>query len=356
MTNIILYTVDCLRVDAVNEKLTPNIMKLAEEGVTFTNAFTCSGYTGYSCASIMSGLLPHCHGYDWVDNKIRGDVRLLPEILSSSGYKTFGLVGVDLIIGSMQGFDRGFGEFKVMVDWVDEALNIIEGEDDFFLWGHYFDIHNVFGNDAYDFHVKEMDDRLIGKTVASLGDKIDDTLIVVTADHGEGLNAHGFLGHDSPYDEVVRIPLVFRGKGVDVGRVERNLVRSIDVAPTILELVGLDMGGEVDGMPVLPSTPRNNEAYFYNIYFEDERGYRCLRRGKWKLIEFFFKDDESRYELYDIPSDLQEADDVASKHPDVVEELKERLSSILGSGVKSDKVSEVEEKEIRERLRGLGYM
>jgi arylsulfatase A-like enzyme len=191
-------------------------------------------------------------------------------------------------------------------------------------------------NALYDGEVRVFDD-LLGRWVRRLEELglLDDTLIVVLADHGEELLERGHVGHCSCnlkgtlYDECIRIPLILRLPGkLPAGRVVRRQVSQIDVMPTVLELAGLPIPQFVEGISLLPLILGQTERFRQEAFAEttpagwqslpgDDREIWCVRTERWKLI---LNTDAAgrarRFELYDLAADPGETRNLyAPGHP-----------------------------------------
>ena len=194
-------------------------------------------------------------------------------------------------------------------------------------------------NALYDGEVRVFDD-LVGRWVRKLEQLglLEDTLVVILADHGEELLERGHVGHCSCnlkgtlYDECIRIPLILRlpGKLPAGGRVRRQ-VSQIDIMPTLLELAGLGLPDYVEGSSLLPLIRGETDLFREEAFAEttpagwqslpgDDREIWCLRTEQWKLILNTDSAGRSRrYELYDLAADPGETRDLYSPgHPAVM--------------------------------------
>ena len=212
-------------------------------------------------------------------------------------------------------------------------------------------------------------DRGIGVLLAELDalGRAGDTLVVFTADHGEEFLAHGWLGHTRTlYQELVRVPLIARGPGVPAGRVVREPVSLVSLAPTLLEWLGLehrDRGFHGDSLaPLLrgEAPERSGAVAFTEVDFvgrqrRDKDAHKKAVTGeRWKLIR---DDVTGRVELYDLEVDPDELDDVADARPEVVAELLSALElhlAALGAGAAHAEETELSAEELAE-LSALGY-
>jgi len=211
----------------------------------------------------------------------------------------------------------------------------------------------------YDGEVRTVDDQ-IGQYVEALERLgiLDDTLLIVTSDHGEELLERGNVGHSSCslsgtlYEEVIRVPLILRyPAALPRGKRITTQVSQIDIMPTIFDLLGLPMPAEAQGHSFSPLIQDRDTKVAEETFAEtlpcgwqalkdDHRRIWCLRTPKWKLIfNDFAPQFECTYELYDLESDPGEKDNVVDQHCRVAEELKPRLHAWMntekGPGLKS---------------------
>lgn len=196
---------------------------------------------------------------------------------------------------------------------------------------------------------------------------LDETVIVVTADHGEELGDRGRWGHrETLYDENVLVPLVMRlPSRIPPGTVVREQVRLADVVPTILSLLGirdselsrdeekLTVGEARDLTPLLADSPREDlpSIAFGELYGKLE----FARTATWKLIRQ--EGDRMRVELYDLVADPAEANDIAGEHPEVVRELSAQLDAWRRRSELGNHTGSVQPPEAGlDQLRALGYI
>jgi len=199
----------------------------------------------------------------------------------------------------------------------------------------------------YDGAVRCFDDWM-RETMARLEEigVLDDTLIVLFADHGEELLERGHVGHSSCnlvgtlYDEALMVPLIMRyPKGLPAGKVVSNQVSQIDIMPTVFELLGLRMPEPVDGaslMPLIQGRTREfrDEAYAqvppagWQQLWGDERHIWCIRTPEWKLIfNAEGPDAPGRYELYNLRNDPGERQNLFEREPEIARRLKAKLEA-----------------------------
>jgi arylsulfatase A-like enzyme len=175
----------------------------------------------------------------------------------------------------------------------------------------------------YDGEVRVFDD-FVGKLVNKLEELgiLDNTLIIIVADHGEELFERGHVGHSSTnlmgtlYEESIRVPLIMRyPEALPYGKVIHNQVSQIDIMPTIFEILNLPIPEFMDGQSLLSLINGKTESFREECYAEttpagwqslrrDEREIWCLRTEQWKLILYTNRSGTSvEYELYDLKND-----------------------------------------------------
>lgn len=400
--NIVLFTIDTLRADHLEcygyeSVKTPNINRLAAEGVRFADFISQAPLTLPSHCSIFTGTYPLFHGVR--DN---GGFYLDPknitlaEILKENGYRTGAFVGafvLDSRWGLDQGFDYYFDNFdltkykRVSLDAVqrrgDEVLREAkrwieaEPEDKFFAWIHLYDPHTPYDPPEpfksqyqgrrfglYDGEIAYVD-QLIGEFLEFMQGRglLEKTLVILTADHGESLgehkeSAHGFF----IYDAVLRIPLIIRfpqnhgRRGVVVS----TPAQSIDLMPTILSLISCSIPSQVQGRNLLPllagRKPGNQPAYsetFYPRYHYGWSELRSIRLGNLKYIA------APRPELYDLTRDPQEINNLYPGQKTLAERLNRELEKLVkkySSPAAAAAVVENIDHESLVKLQTLGYI
>src|SRR4029077_1081697 len=147
-----------------------------------------------------------------------------------------------------------------------------------------------------------------------------------TADHGEAFMEHGFIEHTAClHGEVLRVPLIICGPGLDRAKRIRAKVRSIDIMPTLLDVCGITPRNEIFGVSLLPwITGKSSHDLLAASETERRGGQTALSDGRYKIIR---QHSENRFELYDIAADRAETTDLAATSPEVLDMMKWKLRS-----------------------------
>jgi arylsulfatase A-like enzyme/Tfp pilus assembly protein PilF len=392
--NVVVVTLDTLRADRLGcygfrGVETPNIDAVASEAVLFEQATSTAPITLVSHTSIFTGLIPPHHGVR--DNGgffVEESTTTLAERLKDAGWTTGAFVGA-WVLDSRWGLDQGFDVYSDKFDLskykvvnlgtvqkkgdevMDLALAWLEGvkAKRFFAWVHLYDPHAPYeppepflsrypgqpyvGEVAYTDHV-------VGRLVAWLkgAGLWDRTLLVLLADHGESLGEHGEKAHTFfVYDATQHVPLIVRTPWGDRGR-NRSQVSTVDVMPTVLDLVGLPPQPAIDGRSLArlvlhpaASAPEvaYSETYFPRFHYGWQH-LRAVRDGKWKYIE------APTPELYDVRQDPGETRNVRAAFVRQAEDLRARLESLAGSGAQAAPDEASLDPETLQRLAALGYV
>jgi arylsulfatase A-like enzyme/tetratricopeptide (TPR) repeat protein len=365
--NVLLITMDTTRADHLGcyghrGVETPVIDGLAREGVLFANAFTSSPSTLPGHATILTGLYPYRHGARANGTyRLAGEHTTLAEVLRAAGYATGAFVSA-YVLDSRFGLDQGFDVYdddlsqgvkysehmfrERPAQYASEAaLSWLETLDEgtFFAWVHYFDPHapyfppepfrSTYATRPYDGEIAYMD-REIGALLSGLAEqgRLDETLIVVASDHGEGLGEHGEETHSLlVYDATLHTPLIISppaGRPGPRGTVIDRQVSNVDIVPTILDLLGIDGGVPFDGAS-LAAAP---QAHDDSIYAET---ISTLVLHGWSPL-FAVRRQDAKYihaprpELYDLAVDPRELDNVFTQRPEPAAALSRVLDEHIG--------------------------
>ncbi len=391
--NVLLVTIDTLRADHVGaygapDVATPSLDALAAEGVRFASAFSSAPVTLPSHATIFTALQPPHHGA-----RYNGIFRLdeaaltLAERLRDAGFATGAVVGAFVVarqFGLAQGFDHyddadmwgrraGPGGYleRSAGEVTDRARAwLARSESPFFLWVHYFDPHKEyqpppphadrFRDRPYDGEIAYVDAEL-ARLVAALRERgeLERTLLVATSDHGESLGEHGENTHSySLYDATLHVPLLVRGPGVPAGRVVPELVRSVDVAPTVLALLALPPFEGADGLDLSPLWRGNGAAAPGIAYAETfaplfDHGWSPLFAARSK--EFLYV-RAPRPELYAVGPDSRELHNLFEVHPKFARATADAFEYAVAplAAIAPGEASPIDARTA-EKLRALGY-
>lgn len=397
LSNVVLITLDTTRADHLScygstKVKTPALDAMSTAGARFELALTSSAVTPVSHATILTGRFPYSHGLRVLSAgggfRLPAETETLTKRLAAAGYRT-GAVQSSFPVSAHFGFDEGFEVFESfdgglvegdegMRSWDVKSLQrrsdetttralkfATSGEGPFFLWIHYWDVHDglmvppqewlatlakgrrgKIERDALYARELEYMDSQIGRLFEGLASAglTDSTLIALTADHGEGLSDgkqnHDWSRHRVIYQEQLHVPLLFSGPGVPPGVVSSDLVRTADVAPTILDLLGLDPFEEAQGRSLRPllegRTDAPRLAYADQINAYDTNAGMVKRRPEaaflfslvdypWKLI--YRPHMTARSELFNLESDPTEQDSRWEAEPAVRERLLIELAS-----------------------------
>jgi arylsulfatase A-like enzyme len=189
----------------------------------------------------------------------------------------------------------------------------------------------------------------------------ENSLIIVTADHGEFFGEHMLWGHGfGPYEDVHRVPLIVKFPNCTKGGVVEERVSIMDIFPTTLETLGIEPDKNVHGKTLRAPggygiTEQYVNSYLANRYGERfARGYRALYRDQWKCV--FYSDGE--VELYDLSNDPDEKKDLAQREIAIVEAMETELQEIVNSvppiGVHRGRELQMDD-ELKRALKALGY-
>lgn len=400
--NVVLITLDTTRADFLStygypESTTPNLDALASEGTRFDLAISTAAVTPVSHASILTGLNNHEHGLRVISAasgfRLAESIPTLATLLSREGYRT-AAVHSAFPVSAHFGLDQGFDSFdsfdapirveddgRVKHTWkvskfqrrsdetTDLVLQRLEPlEQPFFFWIHYWDPHDRArlppaeflpvgvreedGEDeatsepaerrrqVYAAEIRYMDQQ-IGRVLKQLETRglAEQTVVVVVADHGQGLGDHGWRFHRILYQEQIRVPLIIRVPNFDQVPNVSGLVRTIDIVPTIFDYLGLEsearfsgrslrplMEGRADRRRVAIADQINGFDLNSNMQerYPDSDFLYSAQDGRWKLV--YRPTNPARSELFDLAADPLEQKNLYLERGDEARRLLQELA------------------------------
>lgn len=483
--NVILIILDALRPDHLScygygKETSPNIDKLARQGVLFKNAFSQASYTLPSVTSIFTSVYPYSHGVMHIfKDKVPEKLQTMAQTLKNYGYNTawFGILDdphSGKAEGQMKGFDEKFQLSTTRGAEIARDNQIIfnrikkYNQERFFITIHSYSVHEVFfpkirflnkfsqtlpkdfielldsqeekewnylsdilqktpervtsvfaedlvksylmppykpgkfnelmsfvktneqklffeeinsnidvpflksirgENLAHiltlvDSAIYAVDNYMIGELVRQLKEYnlLDKTVIIITADHGNIYNEHGKFGHGPwLYDEVMRVPLIMYLPDLRKPAVISEFAQSIDILPTTLDLLGIGIPHQAQGISLVGAVEGRKNALRNKYVFSQgvPVGTAAIRSKDWKL---FLKQGESgSYDerLFNLKKDPYEMNNVIKDNPEVVKQLKSRLNAWQNSLViyreaETEFAAGVDE-ATKERIKNTGY-
>ncbi|MEQ8766784.1 MAG: sulfatase-like hydrolase/transferase [Planctomycetota bacterium] len=449
--NVVLVVLDTVRADRLScynaeARPTPNLDKLAAQGVRFPHAISTSPWTLPAHASLFTSTYPSRHGAvhvdsDWEARPLGPQLPTLAETLTQYGYETSAIVANRGFLDPFYGLDRGFGWYEVLqpksdglfwnpiaqrtplrryyrlntnvlapevneqaLAWIDRRS---ESQKPFFLFVNFMDAHGspflpdfsdqvgglgltpgdienlgeIQGGAAsldenqrwdlatwYTKEVQYLDDQL-GQLFEDLKQREiwDDSLVIVTSDHGELLGEHGGVGHELYLDEeVLRVPLIVKyPRGTNPADVD-HWVQTVDIAPEILRVASIPAPETYQG--ILPGyrtdnpiaelfTNRTLRSINRNRFGQDRTAIYSPEPPGWKYIS-----GTSEEQLFDLANDPQQAKNAAKSHPKMTNLLRRRFAKWLTSFEKfpiepepSPEVAAQGGEQARDAIRQMGY-
>lgn len=419
--NVLCVVIDTLRADHLGlyghaRPTTPALDRLAARSLVVESMVAQSSWTKPSVASIFTGLLPSQHRavQESTSNHLADGLVTLAELLQSSGYLTGG-ISENPHIGPSTGFDQGFEQFQTLngfggnLEWVlarSQAwlARAAAQERPFFLYVHILDPHGpyepaagprselVLGTPPADERVRDgmvgqlvegtrmlaelspadLDwlralydaelrgtDGAIAELLATLGELglEQDTIVLLTSDHGEEFLDHGTLKHGYQlYRETTRVPLILHVPGAAPRRESEVVVQHVDLAPTLLELVGLPVPGHFHGRSLAGLVRGETYSNVPAVSQTEWRGVdvRAVQLDGWKLIVDARSGERL---LFDLARDPLEREDLAAREPARVEALAAVLERELerAAAAALDETTGAGDPEAEKALRALGY-
>lgn len=408
--NVVLISLDTMRGDQLGgtldgKPLMPALDARAGDGARFTAAYTTYPSTTAGHMSMLTGLYPAEHGMTFATGHLSPTITTLTEILAANGYAT-AAVTENAMLSAYVGFVRGFDvyrEIKGKTLW--ETAGEIEQtfgaglewlerhrDEQFFLFLHTYQVHTPYtppsGYDLFPVDPSmppgERDRRLyagevrytdevLDRLLRRLGelDLLDDTIVVITSDHGDEFMEHGLIGHaKTAFDEVLHVPLVILApRLVPAGRTIDVPVSLVDVVPTLLDLLRLPAPRGLHGQSLVPllhggEFPPMRVLYAESPPFGARTGHRVAARAagfKWVGSDH----PEVGMKVYDLtrdPAEQHPLDDPAlieiGRHFEGAYRAVEKRPSEVPKPAASPQAAKKPELDdaTLEKLKALGYM
>jgi choline-sulfatase len=391
--NVFLITIDTLRADHVhcygyNQIETPALDQLAKQGILFAQAFTPSPITNASHTSILTGLLPSSHGVSDFGVALSASHPTLAAELQRQGYNTAAFIGA-VVLDSKQlapGLDRGFQYYdnfpehpKSKARWgrlerrgVDVAQRAekwlsAQSAAPYFVWMHLYDPHDPYEPPApyseeykgrlYDGEIAYADSAL-AHLIEYLKQKdlYDNSVIVVVGDHGEGLGEHNEDTHGIfLYDSTTHVPLIVKlPKSAEAGKEIQAQVRTIDIMPTLLDLLSITAPAKQDGAslaPLLAATETIPRIALAETNYPLRFGWAPLRAIRSDNLKFI---EAPAPELYDLKADAHELQNAYAPWDDRVQKLRRTLTESFPQKQKGEKTATPA--SVLDELHALGYL
>jgi arylsulfatase A-like enzyme len=381
--NVILYVVDCLRADHVGaygypRPTTPNLDALAEDSVLLTSLTSCAPWTKPSTGCLFTALLPPAHRARTVDDALPLEHTTLAEVLHAEGFQTLAWVANPVLEPGLFRFNQGFDRWVDVRSYAErqttgsnvnsldpDAAEITEAvlpwleahrDEEFFLYLHSLDLHYEYrprapfaetlvseestgldrDRELYDSELA-YNDHEIGKLIAALKrlGLYDGTLLVVTSDHGEEFGEHGSSRHGKTlYQPLLHIPGIVKLPGSrPSGRRLAALASNVDLAPTVLDVVGVRAPRSMRGRSLLPAlggTDKEVRDLAYAELVAPRTVTYAVRGERYKYIEQLAPETAER--LFDLSTDPGETVDLLPDVPEPARLLLPALDQFLMGG------------------------
>ncbi|MBZ5567983.1 MAG: sulfatase-like hydrolase/transferase [Acidobacteriia bacterium] len=365
--DVYLITMDTLRADHVGcygykRVQTPNLDAVAADGARFTEAFTVSPITNSSHASILTGDYPSTHGVRDFGSPLAAKYPTWAELLKGNGYHTAAFIGAVILDSKAlaPGFDRGFDFYDNFPEKAPgksrwgrverRGMEVAQRAEDWlrahraapqFVWVHFYDAHDPYEPPApYSEKYKDhLYDGEIAYADAALGHflrflrqqgRYDNALVIIVGDHGEGLGEHREDTHGIfLYDSTTHVPLLIKLPGsARAGRTIAAQVRTTDLLPTVLDVLGIKAPSKFDGTSLKPDLQGSETAdrpalaeTEYPLHF----GWAPLRAARATGFKYI---EGPQPELYDLHADPGELHSLYAPWDAKVRELRAMVATL----------------------------
>ena len=395
--NFLLVTFDTTRADHIgcyghSAASTVNLDRMAKNGVLLERCFSTAPITLPSHTSILTGNQPFRHGArNNGTHFVPEEAVTMAEVLREDGFATGAVISA-FVLDSRFGLDQGFDNYDddltnaskapmfmfretTAEETARRALEFLKtrGNERWFLWVHFFDPHANYDppeeiaklcpKSPYDGEIAYADAGL-GEMLALLTQRgmIDETLVMMTSDHGEAFGDHGETTHGIfIYDSTTHVPWIAMHPGLAQGKRIREVVSSIDLFPTAMELLGVESEVDVDGKSLarelLVDTAKPEPSFAYSesmnpLYNHGWSDLRSIRDDQYRYIK------APKEELYDVMRDFRHSKNIFEERSELAENSRGILEHLLSVGevdVRGDDIRSMDP-EAREALAALGYV
>lgn len=384
--NVVLITLDTTRADRLGcygcaIAQTPALDAFAREAVVFENAVTAVPLTLPSHTSIMTGCNPPEHGVrNNASFKLGPEGETLAERFAAAGYQCAAFVSSPILARTF-GLDQGFATYddamsgpeRSSAETTQRAVSwLSSARPPFFLWVHYFDPHTPWDppepfasqtrGQPYDAEISAMD-ASVGELLAALkrDGYYDRVHIMIVGDHGEGLGDHHEIEHGILlYEETLRVPLIWRLPGGRAVRRVTGLAGTIDVAPTLLDMLSLEPLSSAEGISLRSAAAKGEVPQRDGLYAETLYPYYSYG---WSPL-YAWRAPQSKYvkapqaELYDLARDPGERENIVTQRAATAETLRGQLAAYRSEhGWQEGAPAEGDvDPRVAEQLTSLGYI
>jgi len=382
--NIILITLGSARADRMgflgSKRPTPGLDALAKQSLVFEKAYAQAPLTVVSHASILTGTYPQTNQITEFGSPLQTALPYLPDLLRARGYRTAAFVGslaLDPRNGLAAGFDRGFDSYDAGFQLpqkgvtrsqsVDRRADVVmtratawlsHAKAPFFLWIYLADAASA-SNSVYDAAITR-DDAALSKLLTALHSQklYDDAAILVAADHGESLGAHGEQSHGIfLYDETIQVPLLLKlPQNQMAAKRVPSKVALVNVAPTLLEVAGVPVPSQMQGQSLLriAKSPAATDQPVYSRTDFPQRGFGWSSLESWRAGKYLYI-RAPKAELYDMAADTGATRNLATSSKATADTIAGQLDAFdrhFTSGKTGPELSSSE----MQKLASLGYV